>query len=141
MQFGTTMESILATLGDTLPSLIAAVAILVVGWLVAVVLRAGTRRLLDAANLNERIASSTDSEVDAESWGAKGVFWIVMFLVLIAFFNVLDLEIVSQPLGACDKGVRLWTQLVRGCRTCLDRLGPGQCHSYARDDCAVKNLD
>jgi len=100
MQFGTTMESILATLGDTLPSLIAAVAILVVGWLVAVVLRAGTRRLLDAANLNERIASSTDSEVDAESWGAKGVFWIVMFLVLIAFFNVLDLEIVSQPLQA-----------------------------------------
>lgn len=100
MKIGTTFESILASLGDTLPSMLGAVGILVVGWLVAVILRAGTRRLLDAVNLNERIASSTDSEVDAESWGAKGVFWIIMFLVLIAFFNVLDLEIVSEPLQA-----------------------------------------
>ena len=100
MDIRSTFESITATLGDTLPSMLAAVGILVVGWLVAVILRAGTRRLLDAANLNERIASSTDSEVDAESWGATGVFWIVMFLVLIAFFNVLDLEIVSEPLQA-----------------------------------------
>lgn len=100
MDVRSTFESITATLGDTLPSMLAAVGILIVGWLVAVALRAGTKRLLDAANLNERIASSTDSEVDAESWGAKGVFWIVMFLVLIAFFNVLDLEIVSEPLQA-----------------------------------------
>ncbi len=100
MDFNSIMEKLQATLGNTLPTLLAAVGILIVGWLVAVVLRAGTRRLLDMANLNERIASSTDSEVDAESWGATGVFWIVMFLVLIAFFNVLDLEIVSEPLRA-----------------------------------------
>ncbi len=100
MDFNSILEKLQATLGNTLPTLLAAVGILIVGWLVAVVLRAGTRRLLDMANLNERIASSTDSEVDAESWGATGVFWVVMFLVLIAFFNVLDLEIVSEPLRA-----------------------------------------
>lgn len=100
MDIQSTLDSLQATLGDTLPSLLAAVGILVVGWLVAVALRAATRRLLDMANLNERIASSTDSEINAESWGASGVFWMVMFLVLIAFFNVLDLEIVSEPLQA-----------------------------------------
>ncbi|MDH3350665.1 MAG: mechanosensitive ion channel [Gammaproteobacteria bacterium] len=100
MDIQSTLDSLQATLGGTLPSLLAAVGILVVGWLVAVVLRAATRRLLDVANLNERIASSTDSEVNAEAWGASGVFWIVMFLVLIAFFNVLDLEVVSEPLQA-----------------------------------------
>ncbi|MDH3374244.1 MAG: hypothetical protein OEM85_12820, partial [Gammaproteobacteria bacterium] len=96
------MESIFAslqsTLSDTLPSLLAAAGILVVGWFVALLLRAGTRRLLRVVSLNERIASSTDHDVDAEAWGAAGVFWLVMFLVLIAFFNVLDLEIVSAPL-------------------------------------------
>lgn len=100
MDIESILQSLQGTLSSTLPSLLAAVGILVVGWLVAVVLRAGTRRVLDIANLNERIASSTDSDVDAESWGAKAVFWIVMFLVLIAFFNVLDLEIVSEPLQA-----------------------------------------
>ena len=100
MDFAKMFESMQATLGDTVPTMLAAVGILVVGWIVAVVFRAGTRRLLDMANLNERIASNTDSEVDAESWGATGAFWIVMFLVLIAFFNVLDLQVVSEPLGA-----------------------------------------
>ncbi len=100
MSIDSVMESLQGTLSSTLPSLLAAVGILVVGWLVAVVLRAGTRRLLGLANLNERIASSTDSDINAESWGASGVFWIVMFLVLIAFFNVLDLQIVSEPLRA-----------------------------------------
>ena len=94
------MQSLQGTLSSSLPGLLAAVGILVVGWLVAVVLRAGTRRLLKAASLNERISGSTDSEVDAESWGATGVFWIIMLLVLMAFFNVLDLEIVSEPLSA-----------------------------------------
>ena len=100
MDFSSLIESLQSTMGNTLPGLLAAVGILVVGWLVAVVLRAGTRRLLDMVNLNERIRSSTDGDVNAESWGATIVFWIVMFFVLIAFFNVLDLEIVSSPLQA-----------------------------------------
>jgi len=98
MEFGSLLESLQNTMGDTLPSLLAAVGILVIGWFVAVLLRAGTRRLLDVANLNERIQSSTDGEVNAEAWVASGVFWVAMFFVLIAFFNVLDLEIVSEPL-------------------------------------------
>ncbi|MEL7186216.1 MAG: mechanosensitive ion channel [Pseudomonadota bacterium] len=100
MNFESMFNSMMETLSSTLPSLLGAVGILVVGWFIAILLRAGTRRLLDAVNLNERIASSTDSEVDAESMGASGVFWVAMLLVLIAFFNVLDLEIVSAPLQA-----------------------------------------
>lgn len=100
MNFEAIFNSLMETLGSTLPTLLAAVGILVVGWFVAILLRAGTRKLLDAVNLNERIAASTESEVDAESVGASGVFWVAMLLVLIAFFNVLDLEIVSGPLEA-----------------------------------------
>ncbi|NIO41262.1 MAG: hypothetical protein GTO41_14455, partial [Burkholderiales bacterium] len=66
MDINSMWDSLAGTLGGTLPGLLGAVGILIVGWLVAVILRAGTRRLLDAANLNERIAATTDSEVDAE---------------------------------------------------------------------------
>ncbi|MBT8078186.1 MAG: mechanosensitive ion channel [Gammaproteobacteria bacterium] len=100
MDISTLYDSMLETLSGTLPGMLAAAGILIIGWLVAVVLRAGTRRLLGALRLNERIQASTDGEVNAESWGAAGVFWVVMFFVLIAFFNVLDLEIVSTPLQA-----------------------------------------
>lgn len=100
MDFSSLFESLQNTLGDTLPGLIAAVGILIIGWLIAVILRAGTRRLLGMMKLNERIQSTTDGEINAESWAATGVFWIIMFFVLIAFFNVLDLEIVSSPLQA-----------------------------------------
>jgi len=100
MNLESMLENLQGTLGNTLPSLLGAVGILVVGWFVAILLRAGTRRLLRIIGLNERIASSTDNEINAEAWGASGVFWLVMFLVLIAFFNVLNLEIVSAPLQA-----------------------------------------
>jgi len=100
MDFNSLIESIQGTLGSTLPSLMAAVGILVIGWFIAVLLRAGARRLLGIMKLNERIRASTDGDVNAEAWGATGVFWIAMFFVLIAFFNVLDLEIVSSPLQA-----------------------------------------
>lgn len=100
MNFESIFSSLQDTLSNTLPSLLAAAGILVVGWFVALLLRAGTRRLLRLVELNQRIASSTDGDVNAEAWGAASVFWIVMFLVLIAFFNVLDLEIVSAPLQA-----------------------------------------
>ncbi|MBT8098901.1 MAG: mechanosensitive ion channel [Gammaproteobacteria bacterium] len=100
MNIDSILASLQSTLSNTLPSLLAAVGILVVGWFVAILLRAGTRRLLGLVDLNAKIASSTDNDIDAEAWGAAGVFWIIMFLVLIAFFNVLDLEIVSAPLQA-----------------------------------------
>jgi len=100
MNLESMLQSLQGTLGDTLPSLLGAIGVLVVGWFVAILLRAGTRRLLGVVGLNERIASSTDNEINAEAWGASGVFWIVMLLVLIAFFNVLNLEIVSAPLQA-----------------------------------------
>ena len=100
MDLQTILGSLQGILSDTMPMLLAALSILIVGWLIAVVLRAGTRRLLDMVDLNERIRTSTEREIDAESMGAAGVFWLTMLLVLIAFLNVLDLEIVSSPLQA-----------------------------------------
>jgi len=87
------------TLGTHLPSIFAALAIFALGWLAAVVLRAGTRKLLAILRVNARIEESTNQAVDVENPIALGVFWLIILVALVAVFNVLDLTALSGPLG------------------------------------------
>jgi hypothetical protein len=92
------MESIISDIGLYVPTVIGALAILLLGWIVAVVLRAATRRVLKAAGLNRRLQSGTEAAADLEGLVARGVFYVVLLLAFIAFLNALDLSMVSQPL-------------------------------------------
>jgi len=100
MDFSKTVESLQSTLGTFLPSILGAILILIVGWFVAVLVRAGVRRGLKMLQLNERVGKGTESSMDFETGIAKGVFWIIMLIVLIAVFNALNLPQVSKPLDA-----------------------------------------
>jgi hypothetical protein len=92
------IETLQSRLGSTLPNLLGALAILVVGWIVALILRAGVRRLLRALKLNDRISSETTSGFDVESAVAAGIYYLVLLLAFVAFFDALDMELVSGPL-------------------------------------------
>jgi hypothetical protein len=110
--FITTLQS---SLGDTAPKLLGAIAILVIGWLVAVLIRAGIRKGLHTLKLNERITGKTQSAMNLESGIARGVFYVIMALVLVGFFNALNLEIVSAPLQSLvDRFFDFVPQLVAG---------------------------
>lgn len=99
MNFSETLNGLMESLGDTLPALLQAIAILIIGWIVAVVLRAAIRKGLGALNANERVKRSTEGkELDVENGTATIVFWVIMLFVLIAFFNALNLGSVSEPL-------------------------------------------
>jgi hypothetical protein len=98
MDLTTLLESMQSTLGEYLPSVLGALAILVIGWLVAFVLRAALRKSLGFIKLNERTRSVTASEADVERGVAKAGFYVVLLLTLIGFFNALNLTLVSQPL-------------------------------------------
>ena len=74
-------------------------AIFALGWLVAVVARAGTRRMLGALGVNHRIHESTGAKVDAEHPVALGVFWLILLGAVIASLNSLDLAGLSNPLS------------------------------------------
>ena len=52
--------------------------ILIIGWIVAVVVRAGVRRLLAMARLNSRIAETTEQKLDLESGVSAGAFWLII---------------------------------------------------------------
>jgi hypothetical protein len=100
------LQKIGEQVGSFLPSLIGALAILVVGWLLAKILAAGTKKLLDATDIDNWLVTKVmgqrpgTAKPPVEKWASQGVFWVVMIFALVAFFNVLNLDIVSQPLNS-----------------------------------------
>ncbi len=100
MDLSTMVQSLQSTLGALLPRLLGALGILLVGWLVAVIIRAGLRKALGFFKVNERVRATSGTEVDLEAGVAKGAYYVILGLVLLAFFNALSLELVSGPLQA-----------------------------------------
>jgi hypothetical protein len=97
MDFSAIGSSLQAALTTQLPRILGAIVILVIGWIAAVILRAGVRRLLRMARLNGRIAETTELKLDVASGVAAGVFWLVILITLIGVFNSLDLALASGP--------------------------------------------
>jgi hypothetical protein len=91
---GTSLQT---TLGAQLPGILGALGILIIGWLVAVVVRAAMRRVLGLLKVNTRIAESTGQAVNVESGIAAGVFWVIILITLVGVFNSLNLDLISNP--------------------------------------------
>ena len=84
-----------------LPSLLAALLILVVGFVVAKIIAAAVRGLLRRTSLDNRIAASVGSSgVNVENGVATVVFWLIMLFVFVGVFQALNLAAVSTPLNA-----------------------------------------
>ncbi|HSP96786.1 MAG TPA: mechanosensitive ion channel [Candidatus Dormibacteraeota bacterium] len=97
MNLAAIASSLQVALETHLPSILAALGILIVGWLAAVAIRVGVRRLLGLVRLNTRIAEQTERKFDAESGVAKVAFWLIILVTLIGVFNSLDLPRLSGP--------------------------------------------
>ncbi|MBX3606915.1 MAG: mechanosensitive ion channel [Piscinibacter sp.] len=91
------LTALQASLGSHIPQILGAIAIFAVGWLIAVLARAATRRLLSLLAVNRRIEDSTGAKVDAEFPVAVGVFWLVILGAVIAALTALDLSALSTP--------------------------------------------
>lgn len=89
--------------GSTL-TLLSAFAVLIVGWLIAVIVSALFRKLLKRTKLDDRLARwlSTDDEpsADASRVGGKAVYYLILLFVLVAFFQQLGLTMVTAPINA-----------------------------------------
>lgn len=94
------VQSMENSLGQHIPHLLGALAILLIGWFVAVLVRAGVRRSLAFVGLNQRFASLTGQTLNLESLVAVAFFWAVLLLTLAGVFNSLDLGLVSSPFAA-----------------------------------------
>ncbi len=97
MDTNTLWNSLQSTLGTHIPQLLGALAIFILGWLIAVLVRAATRKSLGFVGVNHRFGKLTNTRVDIEGAVALALFWIVILLTLVAVFNSLNLAIVSGP--------------------------------------------
>jgi hypothetical protein len=98
------LDQITRLVGGYIPNLVGALLILIIGWIVALIIRAIVRAALRRTTLDNRLAAWVRGEekaegVEVEEWFAKGVFWLIMIFVLIAFFQALGLTAVTQPLN------------------------------------------
>ncbi len=105
MDFSSIGSSLGSALGAELPRILGAVAILIIGWIVAVFVRGGVRRLLALARLNIRIAQTTEQKLDLESGVATGAFWLIILVTLIGVFNSLELTLASGPFEVLVKQI------------------------------------
>ncbi len=94
------LESLQGTLGESLPGILGAIAIFVIGWIAALLIRAGLRKGLGLLEINRHFDQSIDSKINIQDLIAKVGYWLVILITLIAVFNILDLQQVSQPLNA-----------------------------------------
>ncbi len=100
MDTNTLWNSLQNTLGTHIPQLLGALAIFVLGWFIAVLVRAATRKSLGFIGVNHRFGKLTQTRVDIEGAVALALFWVVILLTLVAVFNSLNLAIVSGPFSA-----------------------------------------
>ncbi len=98
------LTELMGTLGTSLPNLVFALIILVGGWLIALIVSAGIRKLLQKTDIDDRIVEKmgTDKKpanIQPDVIISKFVFYILMIFVLIAFFQQLGLTIITEPLN------------------------------------------
>ena len=88
---------------EIVPSLLGAVAILIVGWLVAIAAKAIVQGVLKRTNLDNRIAAGLTGRDDApevENLVSGLVFWLILLITVVAVLDKLQLRVASQPLNA-----------------------------------------
>ncbi len=85
--------------------LLGALAILLIGWLIAGIVSKVVRSLLNRTDVDNRLAAMisggrTQSNLKVENLIAAVIFWIIMILAVVAALNALNLQTVSTPLNA-----------------------------------------
>ena len=91
-------------LGVSVLGVIKAILILIVGWIIAAIIKGVVKKILSSTDLDNRLAAAVMGQrggesIPVESWVANLIFWIIMLFVIIAALNALNLQAVSAPLN------------------------------------------
>ncbi len=97
-------NEISSMIGTYIPNILGALAILIIGWIVASLVAMGIKELLKRTSIDNKLAAKLTGEdgkkpFEIETWISKGVFWLIMAFVLVAFFEALNLTIITEPLN------------------------------------------
>ncbi len=93
-------EAMQRALGTQLMTIAGAVALLLLGWIVALIAAAAVRRGMSMVQVNRRLAPAFGQAIDVETLVSRLVFWFILLIALVAAFNTLDLQMASAPFAA-----------------------------------------
>jgi hypothetical protein len=89
-------QNFFGTIIGYLPNILAALVLLLLAWILAKVLRAGTRRLMRASGIDKRLGKGKDPQDESQYPVAQVtgtvVFWVVWILFILAILQVLGIE-------------------------------------------------
>ena len=113
-EYGNQMYELFA---PSVPKLIGAFAILIIGWIVAVVVAIVLRAILRRTGFDKKLAQwcggDSAQAPKVENGITKGVYYLIIVLVLVAFFDTLGLTQVTQSLnGLLDEFLSYLPRLV-----------------------------
>lgn len=93
-------------IGQDILNIIKAVVILVIGWIIAIIVKSIVTGLLKNTQVDNKIASWVTGggeearKFPIEDWIGNIAFWIVILFAVIAVLNSLELDAVSTPLNS-----------------------------------------
>ena len=98
------MDDIFDQIKDAVPEAIGALALLIIGWIVARFVANLVRRALLRTEVDNRVARWITGKEDAEAvpvedWLSKGVYYLILLFVLVGFFEILNLTVITEPLN------------------------------------------
>lgn len=83
-----------------LPDFLIALAVLLVGWIVAKAIEKGVYKALKRTNLDNRLFANTNNKkFSSEKILSKIIYYLLLVIVFILFFNILHLNIIAGPLA------------------------------------------
>ena len=82
---------------DQFHPILGALAIFILGWIIALVIAAGIKKLLEKARLNDRLATSVGPNFNLEQLFSRIIFWFILIIAVVAALNVLNIQSVSGP--------------------------------------------
>lgn len=82
---------------DQFHPILSAVAILFIGWIVALLVSAGIKKVLQKIGTNQKLSGATGHRSNIESIVSRIVFWLILIIAVIGALNVLNLTSVSGP--------------------------------------------
>ncbi len=101
----TISDQITQILGPMSSNITIALIILIVGWIVALAVSSTIGKALRRTSMDERIVRMALGEerarsIDSNQWITRIIYYILLFFVVVAFFEALGLTMVAQPLNA-----------------------------------------
>lgn len=111
------VDQLLLWFSEQLPGVVQALLILIIGWLVALILSAVVRGIMNRFEIDDRLSRQLSDEpsFNLANLVSRGIFWFVFLLAIISVLDVLQLNSIAAPLqGLLDQLMSFIPNLLGG---------------------------